>query len=32
MAVSKTFLRRLNSFGISREEVETALKECENLK
>lgn len=31
MAVSKTFLRRLNSFGISREEVEKALKECENL-
>ena len=27
MAVSKTFLRRLNSFGISREEVEKALKE-----
>ena len=27
MAVSKTFLNRLNSFGISREEVEKALKE-----
>jgi ribonuclease M5 len=27
MAVSKTFLRRLNSFGISREEIEKALKE-----
>ena len=29
MAVSKTFLNRLNSFGISREEVEKALQEIE---
>ena len=27
MASSKTFLRRLNHFGISREEVETALRD-----
>ena len=29
MASSKTFLRRLNHFGISREEVETALRDSQ---